>query len=104
MHVKRESVNQGKVLRSLVNTPAIPRLSDAGRSVLENRTQIRKAMRQGHGLDAISRELRVNKRTLQRHLSSIGLFFRKPRTKRGHAVKKNLAAIARAQMRRMNNV
>jgi DNA-binding NarL/FixJ family response regulator len=102
--VKRESVRQEKVLKTLVNTPAVPRLSDAGRTVLENRNRIRKAMRQGHGLDAISRELRVSKRTLQRHLSSIGLFFRKPRTKRGHAVKKNLAAIARAQMRRLTNV
>lgn len=69
-----------------------------------NRRLIRKAMRMGHGLETLSRELHVPKYTLQRYLHKAGLFFRKPRVRKGHAVKQNRAAISRAKMAVLANV
>ena len=104
MRSKNSSTDRVPVLLRLVKNPAIPRLSEAGRVVAGNRRLIRKAMRMGHGLDTLSKELKLPKRTLQRQLNEVGLFFRKPRTKKGQAVKRNLAAISRAKMAALANV
>ena len=93
-----------KALNQLATTPAVPQLTEAARLVASNRKMLRRAMRLGHSLDTLSRELHVPKRTLQRHLNEAGLFFRKPRVKKGHAIKRNLAAINRAKLRILANV
>ena len=98
------TIDRSTALKSLVNKPAIPRLTEAARVVAGNRRLIRKAMRMGHSLDTLARELRLPKRTLQRHLNEAGLFFREPRAKSGHAVKRNKVAILRAKMAALANV
>jgi hypothetical protein len=104
MRPKDPTIDRSKVLALLIERPAIPSLSDAARVVASNRRMIRKAMRLGHGLATLSKELRLPKRTLQRHLNEMGLFFRKPRTQRGHAVKRNLVAITRAKLTALSNI
>jgi AraC-like DNA-binding protein len=104
MCAKDMSFDARKALARLVQQLAIPQVTEAAKAVAANRRLIRKAMRLGHSLETIARELRMPKRTLQRHMNNAGLFFRKPRTKKGHAVKKNLAAISRAKMRVLANV
>lgn len=104
MRPRDSSSERARALTHLVESPAIPPLTEAARVVAGHRRLIRKAMRMGHGLDTLSKELKLPKRTLQRHLNDVGLFFRKPRTKKGQAVKRNLAAIYRAKMAALSNV
>ena len=87
-----------KTLIRLAGRPAMPELSEAARVVATHRRLIRKAMKMGHSLDTMARELNLPKRTLQRHMNEAGLFFRKPRVNKGHAVKKNRAALLRAKV------
>ena len=98
------AIDRSMALKSLVNRPAVPRLTEAARVVAGNRRLIRKAMRLGHSLDTLARELKLPKRTLQRNLNEAGLFFRKPRAKNGRAVKRNKAAILRAKMAALANI
>lgn len=104
MRPKEASLDRARALNKLVETPAIGPLTEAAKVVASNRRLIRKAMRMGHSLATISQELRVPRRTLQRHLNEVGLFFRKPRVRKGRAVKRNLAAISRAKMAALANV
>ncbi len=104
MRTKDADRERTRGLLRLALTPAVPKETEAARLVAKNRRLIRKAMRMGHGLEVIARELRLPKRTLQRYLSEAGLFFRKPRKRVGHAVKRNLAAISRAKMTHLANV
>ena len=104
MRPKAPASDSTKALLRLVETPAIPRITAAARVVGQNRRMIRKAMRLGHGLNTLSRELNLPKRTLQRQLNEVGLFFRKPRVRKGRTVKKNLDAISRAKMAALANV
>ncbi len=104
MRPKVSNSDSAKALLRLVEAPAVPRITAAARIVAQNRRMIRKAMRLGHGLDTLSRELKLPKRSLQRQLNEVGLFFRKPRVKKGRAVKRNLAAISRAKMAALTNV
>lgn len=104
MRQKESISDESKVLLRLSVTPAMPPLTKAARIVSNNRKLIRKAMRMGHNLDTLSRELKLPKRTLQRHINEAGLYFRKPRTKKGHAVKRNLTAISRAKFAAGANV
>jgi hypothetical protein len=97
MCAKDVTLDARKILARLVEEPAFPKMSEVAKIVAANRRLIRKAMRVGHTLERISRELHVPKRTLQYHMNEAGLFFRKPRARKGHAVKKNLAAISRAK-------
>jgi hypothetical protein len=89
--------NAAKALSQLIQKPAEIRMTEAARIIAGNRRLIRKAMRMGHGLEAISRELSIPKSTLQRHLNSMGLFFRKPRKKKGEVIRPNSGAISRAK-------
>ena len=72
--------------RLVVESPA-KRLTTAAQIVAEHKRLLRRAIRRGHSLAVISRELHVPKRTLQRHLSLAGLFFRRPRAKKGTAIR-----------------
>jgi hypothetical protein len=104
MRAKNSPLDPELVLARLVKNPALPPLSEAARVVARNRKLIRKAMRMGHGLETLSKELQLPKRALQRQLNEVGLFIRKPRTNRGNVVKRNLVAIARAKMIALANV
>lgn len=84
--------------------PDVGRITEAARVVSSNRSLIRKAMRMGHGLTTLSKHLSIPKRTLQRHLNEAGLFFRKPRTKKGAPIKRNKTAISAARQRALANV
>lgn len=104
MHMKDANPDHSKALARLVQRPAVPVLTPAARVVAANRKLIRKAMRLGYGLEVISQALNLPKRTLQRELNEAGLFFRKPRSKKGRAVAKNVAAIAKAKQAALANV
>ena len=99
-----KSEDRKKVLVRLAKQPAVGNLTETERVVVANRRLIKKAMRMGHGLDVLSLELRLPKRTLQRHMNMVGLFFRKPRSKKGEAVKRNAKAILRAKQVILANV
>lgn len=98
------AVDPTKVLSALANRPALKPLRGAALMVAKHRRQIRQAMRMGHSLTTIATQLKVPKSTLQRHINDAGLFWRKPRTKKGRAVKQNLSAIKRAKLAAMANV
>lgn len=104
MHTKYPHSDRSKALARLVEKPAVPVLTSTARVVAANRKLIRKAMRLGYGLEIISQQINVPKRTLQRELNEAGLFFRKPRKKKGRAVAKNYAAIAKAKQAALANV
>ena len=104
MRSNNSILDTSKILLRLSITPATSSLTKAWRVVAGNRKLIRKAMRMGHSLETLSKELQLPKRTLQRHLNEAGLFYRKPRTKKGHAVKRNLTAISRAKLAAGANV
>lgn len=97
-------LDPSKALARLLGKPAIVRMSSAERIVNTNRSLIRRAMREGHGLDAIARELSIHKMTLKRHLHKAGLFFRKPRTKRGVVIRPKKSAILRAKNATLANI
>jgi hypothetical protein len=104
MRSKDLILSRSKALAPLVERAAVPLLTEAALVVAGNRRLIRKAMRMGHSLDALARALQLPKRTLQRHLNEAGLFFRKPRAKKGHAVIRNKGAILRAKTVALVNV
>jgi AraC-like DNA-binding protein len=80
-------LNPAAVLTRLVEkTPEKP-LTAAAAIVAQHRSLLRRAIRRGHSLAVISKELRISKRTLQRHLSEAGLFFRQPRVNKGTAIR-----------------
>jgi len=93
-----------KILLRLSQIPAPRRLTGAEAVVMAHRRLIRKAIRMGHSLDTLSKELGIPRSTLQRHLNSAGIFWRKPRVRKGTAVKKSLVAISHAKMRTASNV
>jgi hypothetical protein len=93
-----------KALSRLLVKPASIRISEAEKIVSGNRRLIRKAMRQGHDLAAISRELSIPKGTLQKHLNAAGLFFRKPRKQKGEVIRPSRGAISRAKNAALANV
>lgn len=76
-----------KALTRLLLRAPEKRVSDAAKAVAEHRSLIRRAIRRGHSLGTIAAELKVSKRTLQRHLNAAGIFFRKPRKNRGGVVR-----------------
>jgi hypothetical protein len=79
--------NPAVVLTRLVEKSPENPLTAAAAIVAQHRSLIRRAIRRGHSLAVISKELRIPQRTLQRHLSEAGLFFRKPRVKKGAAIR-----------------
>jgi transcriptional antiterminator len=79
--------NTSKILTRLILRSPEKKLSEAARIVAEHRNLIRRAIRRGHSLNTLAAELRVPKRTLQRHLNLAGLFLRKPRTGRGVVIR-----------------
>jgi len=81
------TINATAILHRLAKKSPEKALTPVAKIVAENRGVLRKAIRRGHSLKAISEELKVAARTLQRHLSLAGLFFRKPRTKTGKAIR-----------------
>lgn len=104
MGTKLATLDRSKALSHLAEMPATMLLPEAAQVVAANRKLIRKAMRMGHGLDALSRELRLPKRTLQRHLNDAGLFFRKPRVKKGTVIRPTRGALFRARAAALANV
>lgn len=83
----KPSLDRGKALDRLLDSPPRKRRPEAAQVVDEYRSQIRRAMRRGHSLETLATELRLPKRTLQRYLNLAGLFFRKPRKNRGVVVR-----------------
>jgi hypothetical protein len=83
MKIERATQN----LRKLVGSPAKRRLGHAEAIVIQCRVLIRQAMRRGHSLEAIAVAVNVKPRTLQNHLGKAGLFFRRPRTKKGTVIR-----------------
>lgn len=81
------SFDRTKALRRLLERPADKRPSEAAQIVAENRSLLRRAIRRGHSLATIASEIKLPKRTLQKHLNLAGLFFRKPRTKKGSVIR-----------------
>lgn len=81
------TTNAAAILSRLAKNSPEKALTPVAKIVSENRGALRRAIRRGHSLKAISEELKVPARTLQRHLSLAGLFFRKPRTKTGKAIR-----------------
>lgn len=79
--------NPAAILTRLAEKTPDKRLSAAAVIVTQHRRLLRRAIRRGHSMAVISTELRIPKRTLQRHLSDAGLFFRKPRVKKGTAIR-----------------
>lgn len=104
MRPKLAALDRAKALGRLVEIPAARVLPEAAQVVAANRKLIRKAMRMGHGLETLSRELQLPKRTLQRHLNDAGLFFRKPRVKKGTVIRPTRGAIYRAKAAALANV
>jgi hypothetical protein len=62
-------------------------LTEAAAIVAEQRGLLRKAIRKGHSLKAIAAAVSIAPRTLQKHLSKAGLFFRKPRKNKGRVIR-----------------
>ena len=83
----RPSIDRAKILARLASRPPRKQLSEAATVVEAYRSQIRRAIRRGHSLQTLATELRLPKRTLQRHLNLAGLFFRKPRKNRGVVIR-----------------
>ena len=104
MRTKAATLDRVKALNRLVAAPATVLLPEAAQVVAANRKLIRKAMRMGHGLETLSRELQLPKRTLQRHLNDAGLFFRKPRVKKGTVIRPTRGAISRAKAAALANI
>jgi hypothetical protein len=102
--MRASKAEPSKALHRLLTTPAKIRMSAAERIVVSNLPLIRKAMRAGHGLVAISNELSISKSALQTHLSRAGLFFRTPRKNKGAIVRPKKSAIARAKNAILANV
>jgi hypothetical protein len=76
-----------EALARLLARPADKRLSPAAQFVADNRTALRRLIRRGHSLSRISTEVGFPKRTLQKQLNLAGLFFRKPRRRKGAAIR-----------------
>lgn len=76
-----------KALTRLLERTPERRVSEAAEVVAKNRSLLRRAIRRGHSLAVIAAELKLNKRTLQRHLTIAGIFFRKPRKNSGTVVR-----------------
>ena len=76
-----------KALTRLLERSPEKRVSEAAEVVAKNRSLLRRAIRRGHSLAVIAAELKLPKRTLQRHLNMAGMFFRKPRTNSGTVVR-----------------
>jgi hypothetical protein len=104
MPAKIANTHRTQALSRLATLPAVPRLTEAALAVMANRKLIRKAMRMGHRLDALSVSLQIPKRTLQRHLNEAGLFFRKPRSKTGTVVRPKKSAVLRGKTAAIANV
>ena len=83
----KPSIDRGAVLSRLVDNLPEKQLTEAAAVVVQHRGLIRKAMRLGYSLETLSIELKLPKRTLQRHLNLAGLFFRKPRVNKGVVVR-----------------
>jgi hypothetical protein len=83
----KPSLDRAQVLLRLVERPPLKKQSEAAQVVDEHRRLIRRAMRRGHSLTTLARELNVPKRALQKELNIAGLFFRKPRKNRGVVVR-----------------
>lgn len=81
------SLDRSKALTRLLQRPAEKRRSAAAQIVADNRSLLRRAIRRGHSLATIAAEIRMPKRTLQKHLNLAGLFFRQPRKKKGLAIR-----------------
>ena len=80
-------VDRGAVLSRLVEKSPEKKLTEAALVVSQHRGLIRKAMRLGYSLHTLSSELKLPKRTLQRHLNLAGMFFRRPRVNKGVVVR-----------------
>lgn len=76
-----------RILTRLANTPPSEPRSDVAKTVKKHRGLLIRALRKGHSLDHISEELRIPKKTLQRHLNEAGIFLRKPRKNKGSVVR-----------------
>lgn len=92
-----KKTDPSKALARLLEKPAKVKVGTAEQIITSNLRLIRRAMREGHGLDAISRELSIPKATVKRHLNNAGIFFRKPRTNRGTVIRPKKSAILRAK-------
>ena len=79
--------NAAVVLTRLIGKKPEKRLSAAAAVVAKHRRLLRRAIRRGHSIAVISKELGIPARTLQRHLNNAGLFFRMPRVKKGKAIR-----------------
>jgi len=80
-------MDRARILDRLAQCTPEKKLSEAAQVVAQHRNLIRRAIRRGHSLDTLARELKLPKRTLQRHLNLAGLFFRKPRINKGVVVR-----------------
>lgn len=87
IRLMKTSNESAKALENLLTRTPERRASKAAEVVKNNRSLLRRAIRRGHSLATIASELKVNKRTLQRHLTLAGIFFRKPRTNSGTVVR-----------------
>lgn len=75
-----------RLLRLLEEKPK-RRMSEAAALVADQRGVLRRAIRKGHSLKAIAAAVGIPERTLQKHLSKAGLFFRKPRKNKGRVIR-----------------
>jgi ribosome-binding protein aMBF1 (putative translation factor) len=80
-------IDRKAVLSKLASSAPLKLLSEAEEVVTKYRSLIRRAIRAGHSLQALATELKLPKRTLQRHLTKAGLFFRKPRVNKGTVIR-----------------
>jgi hypothetical protein len=83
----KTSSQASTILTRLLEKAPEKRLSRVAEIVIKNRLLLRRAIRRGHSLAAIAKELDVPARTLQRHLNNARLFFRSPRKKKGVAIR-----------------
>lgn len=81
------SIDRSKALTRLLHRPVSKRRSEAAQIVAENRSLLRRAIRRGHSLATIAAEIKMPKRTLQKHLNLAGLFIRRPRKKKGLVIR-----------------
>jgi hypothetical protein len=87
IHPSNTVSNAKSILSGLIGKNPTKSLTDAAIVVSQNKGLLRRAIRKGYSLDQLSAQLNLPKRSLQRHLSLEGLFFRQPRVKKGKAIK-----------------
>jgi hypothetical protein len=77
----------GSRLRLLLKVVPKSRMTIGRVVVKEHGRLIQSAIRKGHSLRSIAQAVNLGPRTLQKYLSLAGIFFRKPRKKKGRVIR-----------------